>query len=223
MRVGCLVSGGKDSLYAMYLARKKHEIKCLISLKPKKDSWMFHVPNVDLVEVQAKLIGLPLVSVKTEGVKEEELKDLKDAVNVAVKKYKIEGLVTGAIESNYQKERIDSLCKELRLEHIAPLWHKKIMEYMHELLLSKFKVVIVGVAADGLNEKWLGRIIDSRCLADLDRLNKEKGIHIGGEGGEYETFVLNCPLFKKELIIKEAEKIIEDENTGHLKIKKLNL
>lgn len=219
MKVGCLISGGKDSIYAMYLASKEHEVSCLISLKPEKESWMFHIPNAELVENQAESIGLPLISMETKGKKEEELEDLKEVVKLAIDKYKIEGLVTGALASNYQKKRVDKICEEFKIKHIAPLWEKDPKEYMQELLMNKFKVVIVGVAADGLDESWLGKEIDAKLLGDLEKLN----IHIAGEGGEYESFVLNCPLFKKELVIKESEKIMEDKYSGYLKVKKLNL
>lgn len=215
MKVGCLVSGGKDSVYAMYLASKEYEIGCIISLVPEKESWMFHVPNAELVEKQAEVIGIPLISMKTAGEKEKELEDLKDAIKLAIEKYKIECLVTGALASNYQKNRVDKICEELKIKHIAPLWQKNIKEYMQELLLNKFKVIIVGVSADGLDSNYLGRIIDAKFLDDVEKLD----IHIAGEGGEYETFVLNCPLFKKELVIKDSEKIMEDECTGYLKIK----
>ena len=219
MKVGCLVSGGKDSIYAMYLASKKHDISCLISLRSKEGSYMFHFPNIELVDKQAEVMDFPLITMKTEGKKEEELEDLKEAIKIAIKKYKIEGLVSGALASNYQKERVDKICKELGIESIAPLWQKNPKEYMHELLLNKFKVVIVGIAADGLDGSWLGRIIDVKLIGELEKMN----IHTGGEGGEYESFVLDCPLFKKELVIKESEKIMEDKYVGYLKIKKLNL
>jgi len=225
MKCAALISGGKDSIYAAYASIKQgHEVICLVNLLPeKKDSWMFHVPNAEFVKEQAEAMEIPLISLPSSGVKEEELKDLKDAVKLAVDKYKIEGLVSGALASNYQKERIDLLCKELKLESITPLWHINPQQYIQALILDNFEVIMTGIAADGFSEEWLGRKIDRNALLDLIKLNRDFGIHIGGEGGEYETFVLDCPLFKKRIIIEEAENSIESENTGQYIIKKLKL
>ncbi len=220
MKVGVLVSGAKDSMYAAYAASKKHELVCLITLIPEKpDSYMFHVPNLHLVPKQAELMGLPLVSITTPGEKEEELIDLKTAIKLAKGKYKIEGVVSGAIESEYQKSRVDRICKELKLESIAPIWHMDAEQYMQKLILEGFEVIIAGVAAEGFDESWLGRKIDRNTIADLKKLN----IHLAGEGGEYETFVLDCPLFKKKIRVVSAEKKIESEHAGVYEIKEIKL
>jgi len=220
MKVGALVSGAKDSMYAAYAASKKHELVCLITLVPEKpDSWMFHVPNLHLVPKQAELTGLPLVSIPTPGEKEEELIDLKAAIKLAKDKYKIEGIVSGAIASEYQKSRIEKICKELKLESIAPIWHMNEEQYMQRLILDGFEVIIAGVAAEGFDESWLGRKIDRNTIADLKKLN----IHLAGEGGEYETFVLDCPLFKKKIKVVSAEKRMESEYAGVYEIKEIKL
>jgi len=112
MKIAALISGGKDSIYAAYKASKEHEIVCLISFKSKKaDSYMFHIPNIDLVKQQAKVMELPLIFMESSGIKEKELNDIKKALKIAIKKYKIEGVVSGALASNYQKERIDKILK----------------------------------------------------------------------------------------------------------------
>ena len=216
MKIGALVSGGKDSLFAAYKASKEHESVCLITLKSKNpESYMFHIPNVHLVELQAKAIGLPLVFLETEGVKEEELEDLKEAIEIAKEKYRIEGIVSGAIKSNYQKERVDNICKELGLKSIAPLWHTNEDLYIKELI-KNFNVIIVGIAADGLKKEMLGMRIGITFTDRMRSLN----VSVIGEGGEYESFVLDCPLFKKSIKIEEFEIKMEDERTGHYLIKK---
>ena len=142
MKIAALISGGKDSLYATYQAGKKNELKCLITLKSvNPESYMFHIPNIELVKLQAKSMKVPLIFKKTLGVKEEELKDLENAVKQAIKKYKIKGLVSGAIESNYQKERIDNICKKLGIKSITPLWHINKNSYI-KLLIKKFSIII---------------------------------------------------------------------------------
>jgi len=216
MKLGILTSGGKDSLFAAYKASKEHELTCLIAIKSRNpESYMFHIPNIELVKLQAKAMELPLVFLETEGVKEEELKDLQEAIEIAKEKYKIEGIVSGAIKSNYQKERVDNICKELNIESIAPLWQINEELYIQELITS-FNVIIVGIAADGLKKELLGTRIG---LTFLDRMRSVNVSSIG-EGGEFESFVLECPLFNKKIEIKEHEIVMENECTGHYLIKK---
>ncbi|MEA3255567.1 MAG: diphthine--ammonia ligase, partial [Candidatus Altiarchaeota archaeon] len=111
MKLAALTSGGKDSLYAIYLAKKKGgDIKYLLSMKPQSsESYMFHHPNIELTGLQAELMEIPLITEETEGVKEEELKDLKRLISRV--KDDVDGVLTGAIASNYQRERIDKICR----------------------------------------------------------------------------------------------------------------
>lgn len=201
MKLGVLFSGGKDSCYAAYLAKKQgHELTCLISIFSKNpESYMFHTPNITLTEKQAQVMNIPLIIQKTPGIKEEELKDLEKAIKIAVDKYDIQGIVTGALYSEYQKSRIEKICKRLGLECINPLWHIDEIEYLKELTKTKFKVIITGVFAYPLDQTWLQREIDDRFIEEVKDLKDEYKIHPAGEGGEFETFVVNCPLFEREL------------------------
>jgi diphthine-ammonia ligase len=215
MKLASLFSGGKDSVYSAYLAKKQgHDLVCLITIHSKnKESYMFHTPSIKKTTFQADSIGLPLIVHKTEGKKEEELKDLEDAIKKAIKKYKIEGIVTGAIRSVYQASRIQKICDNLKIKCINPLWEKDEINYLNELLKENFKVMIIGVFAYPLNQKWLGRIIDENFIKEVKILNEKYKIHPAGEGGEFETFVLDCPLFKKALEIKKYEDFKEGENS----------
>ena len=216
MKIAALISGGKDSLFATYKASKEHELACVITIKSKNpESYMFHIPNINLVKLQAKLMELPIIFYETEGIKEEELKDLKEAIEIAKEKYRIEGIVSGAIKSNYQKERIDNICKELKISSLAPLWQTNEEIYLKELM-ANFNVIIVGIAAEGLTKDMLGTRIG---LTFIDKM-RSSNVSIIGEGGEFETLVLECPLFKKKIEIKEFEIKMENECTGHYLIKK---
>ena len=224
MKLAALVSGGKDSIYAAYLASKKHEIVCLVSFKSKRDdSYMFHIPNVHLVESQAKSMNLPLISVESSGIKEKELKDIERALKAAIKEYKIEGVVSGALASNYQKERIDKICKKLKIESIAPLWHIDPEKYLNDLIKNNFEVIITQVAADGLDESFLGKKLDKNLIEKLKKINEKIGFHLGFEGGEAESLVLDCPMFKKRLEVEESEKHMESEHFGKLSISRIRL
>jgi diphthine-ammonia ligase len=215
MKLGILFSGGKDSVYSSYLAKKAgHELTCLISIfSLNKESYMFHTPSISKVEKQAKVMDIPLIVYNTKGIKEAELIDLEKAIKNAIKKYKIQGIITGAIDSVYQASRIQKICDKLKIECFNPLWRKNEIEYLKELLKNKFRVIVVGVFAYPLNEKWLGREIDENFINEVEKLKEKYKIHPAGEGGEFETFVLNCPLFRKELNVKSFEDIKEGENS----------
>ncbi|MBS3156962.1 diphthine--ammonia ligase [Candidatus Woesearchaeota archaeon] len=194
MKLGVLFSGGKDSSYALYKAR--NEVKVLITLDSKnKDSFMFHTP-IDKVQELSKKINLPLIKVKTEGRKEEELEDLKKAIKKAINEYQIEGVVTGAVASTYQASRIQKICDELEIYCFNPLWLKNQEELLREIVELKFKIKIVKVAADGLDESWIGKVIDKKNLEKLIVLSKKYRFSISGEGGEIETEILDGPIFR---------------------------
>jgi len=203
MKLGVLFSGGKDSCYASYLASKDNKISCLISIQSEnKESYMFHTPSIKRVEEQAKAMALPIIIQKTKGKKEEELKDLEKAIKKAIKDYNVEGVVTGAIQSVYQASRIQKICNKLKIECFNPLWQLDEEEYLTELIKNNFEVILIGVFAYPLDESWLGKKIDKKFIKEIKELNKKYEIHVAGEGGEFESFVLNCPLFKKSLKVK---------------------
>ena len=225
LKLGVLFSGGKDSCYAMQvMARQNYKIECLISMKSKnKDSFMFHTPNIDITKVQAKAMDIPIIFGQTYGDKESELKDLKKTLKKAITKYKIHGIVTGALFSRYQRDRIEKICDELGLKVFSPLWHKNQEAELMEIVKEGFEVIIIKIAADGLDENWLGRKIDEKTITDLRKLCDKNGINVAGEGGEYESLVLNGPMFKKKIIIMDSEKIMIDKYEGIYKIDKTKL
>ena len=202
-----LFSGGKDSVYSAYLAKQEgHELSCLISVfSENKESYMFHTPSIEKTKAQAEVMEIPLIIQKTKGKKEEELGDLEEVIQKAKDKYEIQGIITGALHSVYQASRIQKICDKLGLECINPLWHKDEIKYLNELIKNKFKVIITAVAAYPLDKTWLGREINNKFVEDVVQLKDKYEIHGAGEGGEFETFVLDCPLFKKPLEVKSFE------------------
>jgi asparagine synthase (glutamine-hydrolysing) len=224
MKLAVLFSGGKDSCYALYETSKNNEICCLISIKSKnKDSYMFHTPNIELTKLQSEALKIPLLDCMTEGNKEEELEDLKKAVERAKKKYKIDAVVTGAVASVYQKSRIQKICDELKIKCINPLWQRNQTELLTEMIDNNFKFIITKIAAEGLDSSWLGKIIEKKDIEKIIMLNKKFGLNPVFEGGEAETLVIDAPNFKKKLKIGKAETIMENENTGAYVIKNVEL
>ncbi len=61
------------------------------------------------------------------------------------------------------------------------------------MLDAGFEIRIIRVAAYGLDESWLGRTLDADALDELEELNEEYGVHLLGEGGEFETLVTDGP------------------------------
>lgn len=202
-KLGVLFTGGKDSCLALFLAKKiGYEISCLISIESEnKESYMFHTPSISEVKKQAKVLGIPLIMRKTKGKKEKELRDLEKAIRVAIKKFKIHGIVTGAVESVYQASRIQSICNKLNIECFNPLWQKDQFELLEDILKYKFEVILTGIFAYPFKKEWLGRKIDKEFIKEMKNLNKRYQINPAGEGGEFESFVLHCPLFKRRLRI----------------------
>jgi ABC transporter with metal-binding/Fe-S-binding domain ATP-binding protein len=209
MELASLFSGGKDSVYALHIAQSEgHEIEVLIAIESENpESYMFHVPNIHLVKLQAKALGIPLIFRKTKGVKEEELEDLKDAISQAINDYGIKGIVSGAIYSNYQRKRIDDMAKELGIESLSPLWKKKPKDMLSEMVENGFKVIMSAVAAEGLGPEWLGREITQKTIEELSCLHNTCYVCTAGEGGEFETLVIDAPNFSKRIEIIEAEKL----------------
>lgn len=207
MKLGVLCSGGKDSLYACFLAMQKEEVACLITLFPENpESYMFHTPNLHMVPLQAEAAELPLVSFRTEGIEEKELCDLTSVLESAVNDHDIEGVVTGALMSVYQSSRIQRICHALDLWCFNPLWYTDPPRYMENLRVSGFRVVISGVFSEPFDESWLGRELDGDATTLLSDYAQRYGITLTGEGGEYETLVLDAPFFRKKIAIQESEK-----------------
>ena len=207
MKLGVLFSGGKDSTYALFKAKKEHDITCLITVKSENlDSYMFHTPNIDITKLQADSMEIPLITVMSKGQKELELADLKKAIFKAIKLYQIEGIVTGAIESVYQASRVQQICSELKLWCFNPLWQIDQIQVLNELLENNFKVIIGGIAAYPFDESWLGKELNKTTINELNELKSKYQVNPSGEGGEFESLVLNAPCFKKEIIIKKYSK-----------------
>jgi diphthine-ammonia ligase len=210
LRIAALVTGGKDSALALHRTLKRgYEVKHLVTMVPQReDSWMFHYPNIHMADLFAQAVGIPLVTAETSGIKEAELTDLRQVLA----RLDVDAIVTGAIFSQYQKKRVDEICQELGLKHISPLWHEAPLELLKEIVTLKMETIIVGVYAYGFDETWLGRKINEDTIKDLVELNRKFQVSLVGEGGEYETLVLDAPFFKKKIQLIETKKIWEGQS-----------
>ncbi len=214
-------SGGKDSCYSVWLVQHQGwDIAKLVTVKPEApDSWMFHYPNVEWTKLQARAMGLRQVMVFSAG---DELNGLVETLRVAKRDEGIEGLVTGAVASEYQKTRFDHVCDRVGLKGFSPIWHKKPELLVNDLMEAGFRIVMSSVAASGLDESWLGTELSPVDWEKLKQLSVLRGLHLSGEGGEYETFVVGAPHFSGNITILESEKVW-DGQSGRLIIKKASL
>jgi len=220
MRVSALFSGGKDSTYALYLLQQQGwEIASLLTVIPKaSDSYMFHYPNIRWTKLQAQALGIPIRYRESSGLKEEELKDVEELMRDA----DADSFVCGAIASDYQWSRLNGIAQKLGKPMHAPLWRKDQLMLLEDMVRAGFKFMIAGVYAEGFDEGWLGKVITSESIKELERLRDKFRISVSGEGGEIETFVLDAPNFSKRIVIEEAHANWH-KNSGNFTITKASL
>lgn len=178
---------------------------CLVTLFPKSEmSFMFHFPNLKWTRLQSEAMEVPQLTAATEGVKEEELGDLQRAIGDAKSRYRLDGIYTGALASVYQKTRVEKVCRDLGLECISPLWGIDPEAHLRKLAADGFAVMVVSVSALGLDQGWLGRVLDEKSIDELVALGRKYRFHVGLEGGEGETFVLDAPIFSKRIEVRST-------------------
>ncbi|MBU0952994.1 MAG: diphthine--ammonia ligase [Nanoarchaeota archaeon] len=221
MKLAALFSGGKDSTYVVHRALQDgHDVVRLISFAPKNpDSYMFHHPNIHLTNLLAQALTIPQTVVPTAGKKEHELQDLEQALRILKG---IDGVAAGALASRYQHDRVTMICKKLGLAVYAPVWQQDPEAYVRTLGDEGFVYCLTKVACEGLGKEWLGKTIDKTTIDALLALSKKFRFHPAGEGGEYESLVLDCPVFKKQLVIDDAATTWDGE-TGTYLVKRAHL
>lgn len=214
MRLASLFTGGKDSTYATRLAAEDgDEVAYLITMHPRRgDSWMFHTVNIRLAGMVAEAFSIEQVTASTSGEKELELEDLKRILSGL----DVDGVVSGAIASTYQRSRVDHICDELGLVHKAPLWGRDGRKLLGEMLSAGLVIIVTAVAARGLDQRWLGRMLDTESVEELAELNRRFGVDVCGDGGEMETLVLDAPWFRSRLEITRARGIWDGVRGSYL-------
>ncbi len=221
MILASLFSGGKDSVYATYKARLQgHTIGCLVSMSGKsEESLLLHHPNTMWVRLQAKsMSATPLLSGTIDSDDTEtEIDALGSLLARAKQEFGVEGVVHGGIRSRFQKSRFGQACSDAGLAVVEPIWGIPSSEYMDALFGAKFEFIVSAVAAGGLDARWLGRRITRLDLERLKILSERHGFAIDFEGGEAETFVVNCPMFDAPIVIRES-KLAWDGYRGRFEI-----
>lgn len=228
-RVVALVSGGKDSTYSMVqCVAAGHEIVALANLRPadkstdELDSYMYQTVGHQSIEHYSECMGLPLFRGEITGTSvdtgesyvpaaRDEVEDLFRLLQRISAEVKFDAICSGAILSNYQRIRVENVCQRLGLVSLAFLWRREQGELLDEMIGSQIEAVVIKVATLGLEEKHVGKTI-AHLRNHLHDMHEKYGINICGEGGEYETFTLDCPLFKKKLILQDSQIVIHSKD-----------
>lgn len=245
MRVVALVSGGKDSCYnLLQCVAAGHEIVALANLQPENkapdelDSFMYQTVGHQGVSLYAEAMGLPLFRQYTSGVAHhqdkwytptvgDEVEDLYKLLQKVKSEIDIEAVSSGAVLSDYQRLRVENVCSRLGLISLAYLWRREQGELLQEMIDCNVEALVIKVAALGLDPaKHLGLNL-SQIQPHLLKMNEKYGLNICGEGGEYETFTIDCPLFKKRIAVDAYETVIHSDDAiapvGYLNFKRLSL
>ena len=210
MKLASLFTGGKDSIYSIYLAQEQgHDLSCLLTVFAESaESHLLHHPNLSWTRMQAEAMGVPQMSARSVSVQTDaEMDVLNGLLHEAKTEFGIQGVVHGGIMSRFQKERFESLCRNHTLDLVSPVWGIPPEQYMRSLLDSSIVFIVTAVSSDGLDDSWLGRTISSSDVARLEGLARKFGFNMNFEGGEAETFVTDCPLFSHPIRINRARKI----------------
>ncbi|TMW60109.1 hypothetical protein Poli38472_000151 [Pythium oligandrum] len=235
MKVVALVSGGKDSCYAMMeCVRHGHELVSLAHLHPplhlapeeaEIDSFMYQSVGHNVVRLIAESMELPLVTetitgtaIKTDidyatTTEGDEVEDLYRLLQkVATQFPDVQGVCSGAIFSSYQRNRVENVCARLGLTSLGYLWRRDQEELLDEMIESGIEAILVKVAAIGLQpRRHLGRTIGDLQM-DLLGLQEKYQLNVCGEGGEYETLTLDCPLFKKRIVVDSSRTVLHSDD-----------
>jgi predicted ATP pyrophosphatase (TIGR00289 family) len=163
---------------------------------------MFHWPNIHLTPLLAKAMGKPHVMIQGTGKPELEVEELGEAL----RPLGVDGIISGAVASEYQRTRLERMGHKLGIKTWTPLWHKDPLLLLRGLRSAGFRAVVSGCFAEGFDESWLGRALDEPAIADLAKLQGTKRIHPGGEGGEYESLVLEGPRWSSRVELVRAER-----------------
>jgi len=207
MKFAGLFSGGKDSVFSILSSvRDGHELSCVIIIHPKDDeSLLYHYPNHHILAKVAGALDVPIIEIKCETIdKKSEVNSLYNGIYQAVTQFQINALCHGCIHSEFQMNIFKKAVEKFNLNLLSPIWKIDTEVYYDKLFKDNFEIILTRVAADGLDKTWLGKTITPVTIRNLRSLSKKFGFNLDFEGGEAETLVLNCPLYKKKIITRAS-------------------
>ncbi len=202
MKVSCLVSGGKDSIFALWCALHQFDVVSLINIQTiSSDSFLFHIPNTKYVSLMAKMLNLDLIEVK---INSSDVNQEISTLTQIFTESETEAIITGGIHSEFQRYKFNLAAQKAGVRCFNPLWRLKPKILMEELLKNNFHVILVSVSAMGFGKDLLGKKLTLENLNTLRKLHQVSELALTGEGGEYESFVLDAPFFPSKILVNEA-------------------
>ncbi|MEM2528761.1 MAG: diphthine--ammonia ligase [Ignisphaera sp.] len=218
-----LLSGGKDSNYALYkMMSEGHRIACLVVVKPMRDdSWLFHSIYPELAILQAEAMGLRdrVYLAEVSGIRDVELIEFADFLAKLKNSIDFDGMVCGAIASRYQLTRFEKVARELGVELYAPLWGLDQEQYMRKLIEEGFLFIITKISTMGLSRELLAKPITKSDVEAIVTLSRRYGFNAAFEGGEAETLVIDAPHYRSRICI-DGEILTVSEFEHMVKIKR---
>lgn len=234
MKFVALISGGKDSFFnILHCQANGHELVALANLHPADpkreeiDSFMFQTVGHSVIDYYKECVGVPLYKKAIYGcstnveleylpTRHDEIEDLFCLLQEVKNAHPdVEGVSCGAILSHYQRTRVENVCGRLGLTSLAYLWQLNQTELMRSMCELGLDARLVKVAAIGLTEKHLGKLIQE-MFPILIKLNQMYDVHVCGEGGEFETLVLDAPFFVKKLHIKSLRIVAHSSDVSYI-------
>lgn len=218
MDVAILYSGGKDSTFAIeHALEKRWNIKYLISVKPNRaDCYLFHFATVELTKHMAEFLGIKHIYATCTDA--DPIKEA-DIIKKIVEQNPVDSVILGGI--GLQETQINSIREALfplGIDVFASHTGHDHLSLMKEMINKGYDIRISEVAADGLGKNWLGQKLSNENLDEFAKASKKYGFHIGGEGGPYNTFVCDGPIFSKRLDVISFDKVMDGEFNGHINV-----
>jgi uncharacterized protein (TIGR00290 family) len=200
-------SGGKDSALALYKAFQDpaYSINHLLTNINIHRRVSMHGVREELIEQQAKRIGLPLQKISMPG--QPSMEEYEARMESAMQELKEENFTHtfyGDIFLEDLKTYREAQSNKAGLRSVFPLWGKNTKELLLEFIDLGFKTVLVCVKSELLPWSFAGRIIDRDFMKDLPH-----NVDVCGENGEFHTFVYDGPIFSEPIRFKQGEIIFK--------------
>ncbi|ORD93898.1 DPH6 [Enterospora canceri] len=227
MRIAALISGGKDSIYTLcQMIDDGHNVVCAIYILNKQeyvDSFMYQTVGNEMIQYIEQALEIDFIYKETtcevkntdldyKPMENDEVEDLFEAIREAKEKYGIDGVCSGAILSQYQRNRVQNICNRLKIESFTPLWQKNQKELLNEMILYGIEARLVKIASPVINKTYLNRTLEDISEYFEKNHDKMSEINYCGEGGEYETVVFDCKHYKKKIQARTWIKHIHPED-----------
>jgi uncharacterized protein (TIGR00290 family) len=165
------------------------------------------------MKLVSEAVGIPTVA--TGG----RIADIRKSLQKLEAGTFVSGVMTTPEHIDYYRE----ICDPINVRHYAPLWGKNPLTALAEMRQLGFRMLIIEVDTSmGANKNWLGKEIDDEIIHEIEELKANRSINPIGEFGEYHTFVVDCPIYKKRINITKS-KTIWKKSKGYFEIKKADL